>query len=245
MNPARTPHDSDRPQAVSHQKLVVRVLQSLVVGHRFEDYASLADALKTQLATLRIRYDSTLVSNAIDELERGGQHRLVTPRPTQGPTTRLDTGPAISDAEARRILATLRVEVSEGRFAPMHPGPEPVRMETSVLRDEDRAIVQRLSALPETYALEYFWTTSGQGTDRLALLRQFRHVVIARPATWDQDALLRQGRDRTVSGLPCLVCARADATRRHFVIAIRHGGSLGIRNQAVVCASCEAEVLHG
>lgn len=58
-------------------KLIVRVLQDLVRTEHFEDYADLSEALKRRCAKLKIRYDSGLISDAIDRLERGGKTPLI------------------------------------------------------------------------------------------------------------------------------------------------------------------------
>jgi hypothetical protein len=104
MNATNRGHD-----ALTHTRLIVRVLQDLVAtAPPFDTYADLADALKQRLADLKIYYDAALISEALDRLELGGSHRLVpvarTPRLTEPAAE-----PPISHEETLAILKTLRV----------------------------------------------------------------------------------------------------------------------------------------
>lgn len=90
--------------SVTATKLVVRVLQDLVARDRFDTYADLAEALKVRCARLKIPYHAGLISDAIDQVERGGKTPLIL-RPTpRRPIERVDEPPP-SHEEA---IATLR-----------------------------------------------------------------------------------------------------------------------------------------
>ena len=110
MKTANAEHDDP---AARHTRLVVRVLQGLVAATVFESYGDLAEALKRRLATLRIPYDSTTVSAAIDRLELGGRRRIV-PMPIR-PRRHLVEKPIdpdpIDKAAASTILETLEARL--------------------------------------------------------------------------------------------------------------------------------------
>lgn len=85
-------NEPGKHEVITATKLVVRVLQDVVSRDRFATYSDLADALKTRCRKLKIPYDSTLVSDAIDRLEMGGKTRIVAPAaPTEAPSHAAET----------------------------------------------------------------------------------------------------------------------------------------------------------
>lgn len=119
----------------------------------------------------------------------------------------------------------------------------------------DPAIVRRLSALSEEYAIAYFWMVAGRAEDRLNLLLLMTQVVIERPPTWDRAAIRRQHEDqmraRAVSlrrsdaeNLECFSCRnRGVKLYFHHVIEVQNGGSNASRNRVPLCFDCH-QYLH-
>ncbi len=100
-------------------KLLVRVLQDVVRREQFATYADLSEALKLRCGRLKIRYDSQLVSAAIEQLEQGGRYHLV-PRVEVQRTSRreqLPEGPVLNRFEASDIYQRL-----QARYLAEHPG---------------------------------------------------------------------------------------------------------------------------
>jgi len=129
-------------------------------------------------------------------------------------------------------------------------GREGVIVTTDTARDVDRAIVARLSALPEPAALSYFWIMLHRGAPRLPLLLQLSQVVIVRPATWNIEAI-RQEHERRVAAKAIAItsdaCAGCESRQwpreLHHVIEIQNGGSNSPRNLVSLCHSCH-QYLH-
>jgi hypothetical protein len=96
-------------------KLIVRVLQDLVVRDRFDSYADLKDALKTRLAKLRIPYEATVITEALDQVEQGGRRPLVPVAPREVPVVQVKP---VSQADAVRILTRYGVVVKTIAPAP-------------------------------------------------------------------------------------------------------------------------------
>lgn len=92
---------------------MVRVLQDVTSTHAFDTYADLADALKTRCAKLKIRYDGSLVSEAVSQLERGGARSLIcrSHQTAIATSARVIATPGISDQSAREILRRLTAGV--------------------------------------------------------------------------------------------------------------------------------------
>lgn len=108
---------------------------------------------------------------------------------------------------------------------------------------------KRLEALPEAYALMYFWMMVRKTDDRLAMLQQMAEIVIQRPADWD-FAAVRQEHQRggqpwwsgEVSGRQCFCCASVRRLYRHHIIEVQHGGSNDGRNQVPLCFACHKRI---
>lgn len=101
----------------TNQRVIVKVLQDVLRGGPFASYSDLAEALKGRCARLRIPYDSAAVSNAIDQVERGGKCPVITiTRPRSAPEPD-DADPnvfLISREEAARIYAALAARLRRG-----------------------------------------------------------------------------------------------------------------------------------
>jgi hypothetical protein len=90
-------------------RLAVRVLQDVIRRESFTNYGDLAETFKRRLAQLRIPYDAGLVSDAIDQLERGGRAPLVRlphrrPRLVERP---LAPAPDLPPAAAHALIVQL------------------------------------------------------------------------------------------------------------------------------------------
>jgi hypothetical protein len=101
------------PEAVALRRIVV-VLQDLLRTAR-EPYTSYADVkadLSATLAKLHLPYDSGQLAEALDQVERGGQHPIVAStaaRKTPEPPLVPDASPHFSREEATRLFDALRV----------------------------------------------------------------------------------------------------------------------------------------
>lgn len=98
---------SRRNATTTETRLLVRVLQDVIRSETFTSYADLAESFKVQCARLRIRYDATGISAAIDRLERGGVAPVVARRAPR-PRPRVDRTPdPISRVDAFALLAEI------------------------------------------------------------------------------------------------------------------------------------------
>lgn len=107
-------------------KLIVRVLQDVITKESFDNYADLAEALKCRCAKLKIPYDARMVSEAIEQLERGGKAPLICPQAES--ITELPAAPEIiSRTEAGEIYRTLvaRYEQEQRAVPRMRPSSQP------------------------------------------------------------------------------------------------------------------------
>lgn len=96
----------DGPIVTTALRLVVRVLQDIVATQTFTSYVDLREGLKERCAKLKIPYDSQLVGDAIEQLERGGERSLIrtsiiVPEPVPEPP------PGLSREDAAVALHTL------------------------------------------------------------------------------------------------------------------------------------------
>lgn len=110
MKNANLEHDDP---GARHRRLVVRVLQGLTAATVFGSYGDLAEALKGRLARLRIPYDASVVSAAIDQLERGGRKRIVPLRVQPRRVERPIVPDPIDKATAPTVLEDLKARVGE------------------------------------------------------------------------------------------------------------------------------------
>jgi hypothetical protein len=98
--------------------------------------------------------------------------------------------------------------------------------------------------ISEPAALDEFYRQAQ--TDRMAALKRFAEIAIARPADWDVGAVRAQatahGRLRGGNG-ECFACRHAaDGLVSHHVIQIQFGGSNYIRNRVDLCEECHAAI---
>ncbi len=114
----------------------------------------------------------------------------------------------------------------------------------------DQATIERISALPEHFALANFWLMVRNGADRPALLQIYTKVVMARPANWNRAAIRREHEQHghnailTLDARRCFAC---DDTQKnlyfHHIIEIQNGGSNHTRNLVPICFPCH-QALH-
>lgn len=106
---------------------------------------------------------------------------------------------------------------------------------------EDAALVARLVAVGEAYALEYFWLMVHQQAAIGEMLHLMGRVVLVRPAGWNPAAV----RMRYNAGVRphfdagCFWCQTRGRRRYcHHLIEIQHGGSNSWRNLVPLCFVC-------
>jgi hypothetical protein len=91
--------------------VVAAVLLELLKVERFDTYGDLAEALKVRCATLRIPYDSGVISTAIEQVE-ASHGRLVTSRlPRRLVEREPEPSPALNPAQLATLFERLDIEV--------------------------------------------------------------------------------------------------------------------------------------
>jgi hypothetical protein len=90
-------------------RLAVCVLQDVVQRETFDNYGDLKEAFKTRLAQLHVRYNAGLISDALEQLERGGRAPLVQLRQLRPRLTERTPEPApdLSPADAHALIVQL------------------------------------------------------------------------------------------------------------------------------------------
>jgi len=123
-------------------RLIVRVAQDVVRAEAFTTYADLVEAIKTRCAQLRIPYDSALVWDAVDRLERGGAAPVIARPPRL--VERQDTGPApVSKQEAADVVARLFARVPAATLRTIDQPTDPEAHEKRVRAQADAMRGQR------------------------------------------------------------------------------------------------------
>lgn len=100
--------------------------------------------------------------------------------------------------------------------------------------------------ITEHAALDQFYAEAAiPGADRLAAMKRFAELAIARPSTWDMAAIRAVSRDHLLRAEQCFACS-ADSRRVvidwHHVIQIQHGGSNLLRNRVALCVACHGAI---
>lgn len=108
-------------------------------------------------------------------------------------------------------------------------------------------IVERLSRLPEEYALAWFWMMQGHGAAPMDLLEVMTQVTTERPVKWD-PAVIRLQHDTWVAqfgkhaGETCFGCKTGRRLYWHHVIELQNGGSNHPRNRVSLCFFCHKQL---
>ena len=91
---------------------VVKVLRALLKTERFDTYPDVFESLKVRCARLRIPYDASLVSDAVTQVEKGGERPIISrpPAPKELGPLRHEY-PFISRDEAATICAQLKIRL--------------------------------------------------------------------------------------------------------------------------------------
>jgi hypothetical protein len=92
-------------------RLVVKVLQDVTRRQRFTSYADLSEAAKCRCARLKVPYDQELVSQAIDQLERGGTRPLIAAAQAPPKVEAPPLGEVLGRADAARIISEVRARL--------------------------------------------------------------------------------------------------------------------------------------
>lgn len=87
-------------------KQLAAVVHDVVTAHTFDDWADLAEAVKTRCARLRLPYDSGTVTQAVTLVAR--TRAVLRPRRSVAPVTRRPDVPPLSRAEAAVLWARIR-----------------------------------------------------------------------------------------------------------------------------------------
>jgi len=64
----------EKSHLTSRFRIIAVVLGELLREQAYTSYADLKEDLKCQCAQLRVPYDATLITAALDQVERGGRH---------------------------------------------------------------------------------------------------------------------------------------------------------------------------
>jgi hypothetical protein len=104
-----------------------------------------------------------------------------------------------------------------------------------------RAIPLERWEVSEPAALDEFYRQA-EG-DRLAALKRFAEIAIARPADWDYADVRARAQARPHYGGECYSCRKSSRVLvSHHVIQIQHGGSNYARNRVDICEPCHAAI---
>jgi hypothetical protein len=110
------------------------------------------------------------------------------------------------------------------------------------MTEDWREIIERVSELPEEYALMYFWQLTRNDMPPLEALELFTHVKIPRGMDWDYHALRREHQAFQRSGVlhkaNCFACEVKTRLFWHHIIELQHGGSNHYRNRVSLCYAC-------
>jgi len=107
----------------------------------------------------------------------------------------------------------------------------------------DEQIIARLSVMPESHVLAYFWIMVSEHAPRLELLEAFGKVRLERPPTWNYSAV-RAEHEAWVSHNVrrdhpnCFACGAERPLFWHHVIEVQNGGSNHLRNRVSICFPC-------
>jgi hypothetical protein len=93
------------PKNDSTVRLVVKLLRSMTTQGGWESYADLKEDLKRQCAKLKIRYDASVISDALTLIE-SNKPLLPSLRPPNR-TERIDPDRGLSREDAKAIVAML------------------------------------------------------------------------------------------------------------------------------------------
>jgi len=224
-----------------NSRLIAKLVREVLSTGPFETLADLTDAVKTRCARLRIPCTADDVSTAYRvigsnrELVTESEQRIVALR--RGEPDPLSVSRNEAGHIWKALLRRRQVEQASHGVEPERHGP---------FGELETEIITRLSALSEDAAVAYFWTLVQWTDDRLGLLLVLGHVVIERPASWDQTAVRRDHLSAWAghsSVPPCFACASLEPVYLHHVIEVQHGGSNGRRNQVPLCFRCH-QYLH-
>jgi len=103
-------------------------------------------------------------------------------------------------------------------------------------------IAKETWTITEHAALDQFYAEAHEG-DRLAALKRFAEIAIARDSDWDQAAVRAAASKGSLFASQCFVCRRDGRSFHwHHVIQIQHGGSNLARNLVPLCEDCHAAI---
>lgn len=175
--------------------------------------------------------DAELLARALSAVERALKETMgARPVPQIGPPV-APSAPredkSLTDREWKAFAATLKaIGARTAAVIPANVSP----------------LARTTLELSEHAALDQFYHEAAGG-DRIAVLRRFAELAIAREDGWDPAAVRVQSGEHLLHADACFGC-RVD--RRplvwHHIIQIQHGGSNLMRNRTALCESCHADV---
>ena len=129
----------------NHLGRLVALVHETVKTEQFETWVDLVEAVKQRAARLKLRYDSRLIGDAIERVERVRGKKFLPP--LRALQERLEPGaPAISRGDAARLLAEIRRRTGQTPIKTM-PAAKPLKRRKD---DRVRALRQVAALIKDT-----------------------------------------------------------------------------------------------